>query len=347
MNLRTALLALTLGLATVGRADEPSFAGKTATAWGAEVQRRGHEAFDGLAAPEARPVTLALLRHADARVRVATLMFFWRTGPRDLDVFTAVLELRHDDDAEVRADALLTLAAHGAPALDALVEGLSDRDGSVRTVAARGVGQLGRAGAPALERLLALLVDEDRSARSQAARALIGVGATVEQAGPSLLARFQAEDDLGVRGDVAAALGELGVKAAIPVLRQALQAGEPALSMSAAASLVQLGERDALERLLIGGRAQGNPLRDCALEHLARVGRSIEATAVLLGVLEDASAPSDARERAARSLAGTAAPDDARTLRALEAAAKLPHVGVRNAAEQTLRTLEAQRGRSP
>jgi HEAT repeat protein len=98
-----------------------------------------------------------------------------------------------------------------------------------------------RAEPSAVDALLAALYDPESGVRSAVADALGKIllaysprdARTTERAGVAMLARFEAEDDPGVRRMLASAVGTTGYRPAAPALRAALESDDKSLAFCA------------------------------------------------------------------------------------------------------------------
>ncbi|MFP4344973.1 MAG: HEAT repeat domain-containing protein [Anaerolineales bacterium] len=109
----------------------------------------------------------------------------------------------------------------------------------------------------AVPKLIECLAHPSEGVRSSAADALAKVGAA--EAGPMLLERFSgAETEISVVRMLAAALGAVGYRSAIPQLVEALKSPDASLRGSAAWSLGALEAREAGEALRLALQTEGN-----------------------------------------------------------------------------------------
>lgn len=137
----------------------------------------------------------------------------------------------------------LRVAPDGAPILAALAQAT---EAKARALLCDVLGF--RREVAALEPLCERLGDEEPRVRSAAADALAKLGDP--RAGAALLARAALpEPDAGTRRMLAAALGAVGHRPAIPLLTELLTSDDPSLRGSAAWSLGALGARAAAPAL--------------------------------------------------------------------------------------------------
>jgi HEAT repeat protein len=187
-----------------------------------------------------------------------------------------------------------------APA-DALVEALSTaQEPWTRLLVADMLGQ--RAEPSARDALVTALDDDDEQVRMVAAGALAALSPDAD-AGPELLARYEAEDDPRTRRAIAAALGAARYEPAAPDLRTALAGDDPALWVVARQALHRIEGApplspddvvDVLERPTADGRGVMDQLfleapTGVLLEALGRasVANTRRALADLLGYRGD------------------------------------------------------------
>lgn len=131
-----------------------------------------------------------------------------------------LLKLTTDDNPVIRANAIEGLLAVPSRLGPVLPSALADPNPGVRAVAAMAVGRVGACDLAALVRPLA----SDASAHVRVA-ALFALGRCDRQADIHELAQLLLESrEPGVRAQAAFALGELGNRSALPLLRQAGQA---------------------------------------------------------------------------------------------------------------------------
>ena len=148
----------------------------------------------------------------------------------------ALLALSRADDAETRWWALRTLAEIPHPEVPPrLREALHDPDPAVRQVAALGLRH--QPTADAVPDLIALLAGDDRLLASLAADALAATG---EAATGALIATLR-EGTPAARIEAARALAQLGDKASIPALFEALDSPSPFVEHWANEGLERMG----------------------------------------------------------------------------------------------------------
>ncbi|HET7558975.1 MAG TPA: HEAT repeat domain-containing protein, partial [Limnochordia bacterium] len=150
-----------------------------------------------------------------------------------------------DPEPAVRADAAQALAKLADKTLDpsalqGLVLALADADVSVRTPAVNGIERLtGRLADPAVDAVF---------------------GGAVGDAAAKALAAALLDEDVGVAGVAAQALGELGPRAAaaVPQLQAALMSPHSNIASDVAKALAKLGP-PGIRALLVGVRQGGSP----------------------------------------------------------------------------------------
>lgn len=121
-------------------------------------------------------------------------------------------------------------------ALDALIADAIGRNPKAADAAVRKLIDLGPAAVPALAQ--GLWADSDT--RRMCIALLGAIGPDARSAAPSLV-RLLTSDDLEVRGSAARSLGSLGTPAAIPALKKLLDDKFPAVRLTAAEALINLG----------------------------------------------------------------------------------------------------------
>jgi HEAT repeat protein len=182
---------------------------------------------------------------------------------RDLAGLVRLLER---GDPSVRHLAAEALGDLGDPAaLPALLTALAgpDEEG-VRWRAAEGLARLGE---PAVAGLAALAEDGDPDVRWKAIVALGDIGD--HRAAPTLRGRL-ADPDRFVRGRAVSALARLGAQC-LPLMLEALTDSEPRVRQGAAEVLGQVGDRAAIEGLLEALQDPAEPVRRAAAVALLRI----------------------------------------------------------------------------
>jgi HEAT repeat protein len=208
--------------------------------------KMAHLVGDGAGTADDVPALVDALKHAEARVRLEAATDLGRIGP---PASAALPPLRKHMEND--ADPLVCLAAaHAVASIDPknemavalLVAGLKDRAAKVRRRSAEALGDLGTRSA--VGPLIETAKDADPTVKWAVLDALGQIGPDAESALPILI---EALKDTATRAAAIEALGQLGPKArsAGPSLEPMLQATEPALRWSAAASLVRIGGPEA------------------------------------------------------------------------------------------------------
>ncbi len=183
-----------------------------------------------------------------------------------------------DPDVRVRQaaiEALEVLGADAAPAAPALVRALADRNVFVRWAAARALGKMAPAQAAlAVPGLQALLRDRDLDVRLAAAAALKHYGPAAQAALPVLLEAVQ-KGDPTVRLAALEVLKSIGppAQAAIPVIAAALQAPDVRVRQAAAHLLgrfgpLALGARESLRLAMLDDNPEVRRAASDALLHI-------------------------------------------------------------------------------
>ncbi len=146
-------------------------------------------------------------------------------------------------DEDVREGAARSLVKIGTAAVEPLINLLAHDDAYTRYAAAQALGEIGdlRAQQP----LVALLQDEYADIRLAAMQSLILLDVP-----ETLLIAALRNEDAGVRGVAASALGVSGSQQAIKPLLFALQDEEPEVRAQVATALGELGSEGALQSLL-------------------------------------------------------------------------------------------------
>ena len=287
----------------------------------------------------------ALLKALDNKVSSVRQQAVWAIGNIGGDAaLTALLKALDDEDWDVRIQAVGAIGEIGGDAaLTALLNALEHKVSFVRQQAARAIVKIG--GDAALTALLKALEHEDWCVREQAVGAIGKIGG--EAALPALLKVLEDEDsvvrdratleaisqgcmvnfqtlfflfgnNLNVRYRAVEAIGQIGGKAALPALLQALDddnwsvgrqniveaignvvgdAALPALLQAlehedqfvrqyAAEAIGQIGGDAALPALLQALEHEDQFVRQCAAEAIGQIGGEA-ALLALLKVLED------------------------------------------------------------
>lgn len=190
---------------------------------------------------EAFREVVALIDDPEQNVRSVVPLVLAQWGGKEATARVALL-LRHAD-FEVRSSAVKALGLLGAEKeLEAVVELLKDGHEFVRREAVEQVGNWGLSAA--IPDLLRLLEDPDVMVSGSASTALISLGAagTVGK----LKELLGGKENLQARRNAALALGGLGLREALPDLRNFLRLAPATASGDAARALAQLGDRDSL-----------------------------------------------------------------------------------------------------
>jgi len=233
--------------------------------------------------------------------------------------------------------------------VEGLIEALTHRDESVRTRAAEALGDLGVGALRAVEPLAAALSDQStpvgiaaaealgkigdshavyrlalapRSIRMTALQALASMARRGNPAAVDVLVRELAHPDPAVVGFASGALGEIGERAAGPVVA-AVAEGNPKIDATVAAALLAKFGGSGVQALVDALRDDRHWARVRVVETLREIGSP--AVQPLIAALEDKT--SEVQESAAEALGALA---DPRAVEPLVAA--LAHAGIRSAA---------------
>jgi HEAT repeat protein len=236
------------------------------------------------------PVTVSGLQPAPP-VRLEALRGLGKMAPAAARAIPAILRLLKDKDPAIRAEAALALgliAPGDVRVVGALAGALKDPDECVRRAAALRLGTAGPRAAKAAPILEKALDDEATDVRVEAATALWKItgkpGRTVAQLTRDLLHPHanQAPDNARRLG----AMGPVG-KAAIPILRQALEETGRLVSFEAAVALWRMTDRaeKPLQALRAGLRSRHNWARIAAAQALGSMGTAARPVASELRAL--------------------------------------------------------------
>jgi peptidylprolyl isomerase len=276
-----------------------------------------------------------VLADPDWRVRVNAARSLGQT--RDRGAARALGPMKDDPVVHVRAAAAEALGEISHPlVLGALLPFLSDPAGPVRSRA--GEADLKIEKAAGIARVLPLLSDPDAGVRARAAGALGFVkGSDVAR---EQLYRFAADPQARLRAAAMQGLGDLGDRAAAPVLLNGLEDEDPVVASLAASGLAAVGDSSFTQVGALYERGLAQPSVDMRLA-------AVEALAALRApggrpVLEKALADEDYRVRKAarEGLKPLVRKLPAEPKRAPLAAAPRPYEGVPQAGPRhaTLRT---------
>ncbi|TMQ35548.1 MAG: HEAT repeat domain-containing protein, partial [Planctomycetota bacterium] len=146
------------------------------------------EGLGNMAARDAIPEIMKLLKDSDASVRVAAARSLWKLDPSQAATVVPVLIEGVKDQKRwaIRGRAIFVLGEIGPAAKEsvpALREALKDKYEDIRALAAISLGNMGATAKPAVPELRAALKDEDGGVREKAAKAL----EKIDKATPALL----------------------------------------------------------------------------------------------------------------------------------------------------------------
>ena len=185
-------------------------------------------------------------------------------GPLSNEISESI-EALNEADLPGREEAVRTLARNGSQAMPALEEVMSKGSWWAREGAMEAMAAMGEAG---LARLVRLAREDDRVEVRRFATRMIGraKGAGARDA------LFERMKDAQVRSVAAAALGEVGDTAAVPILIEGLKDGSQGVRRACSASLGRLRDPRAVGPLvgLVGDPHQG--VRFAAAGALATIG---------------------------------------------------------------------------
>ena len=160
---------------------------------------------------------------------------------------------------------IVSMIAQIGPAIAGDLVGILEspsRVGRVRAMAAEALKQLNHLDAADV----AVRVLKSETHREVLAACLRLLGAVGRNEHASLVRRFCNSTDPMVRAHAYRTLGFLGDKDDAPVFRHALEDDFPWVGMSAAASLVQIGARDVLERFAASGHPRASLARQALMQ---------------------------------------------------------------------------------
>jgi HEAT repeat protein len=196
----------------------------------------------------ARAVPHAIEALQDPERRVRALQVLGRIGPEAAPAVPALTELLKSEDANTRTEALYVLASIGPGAKAAvgpISENLAVSDPKVQQVAAYALGKIGADARESAAALRKLVASEDELVRLTAIWALLQIGPRtddlVKAALPVLTDALKHKRDF-VRIEAAMALGDLGKSAtdALPALQTALRDPSAGVRSAAAAAIEKI-----------------------------------------------------------------------------------------------------------
>jgi HEAT repeat protein len=229
---------------------EPSFQGRSATAWRRELRQPdevGPAAAQKTLADakgDAVPVCAWLLSsgHApETSVRLRAADALRQMGKAASPAAAELVAALGDPEQQIRgvvAQAIGELAPDVPGAVPALVKLFPDRD------AIRAVARFKAAGAEAVPHLVPLLKSENADTRRQAVRALGKIGEPAKPHLAGIIALTESDPEPGVQEQAAEALGDIGPSVAaeaIPVLVRALKHPNEKVRGDAVRALGQMG----------------------------------------------------------------------------------------------------------
>ncbi|MBI3465491.1 MAG: HEAT repeat domain-containing protein [Planctomycetes bacterium] len=179
------------------------------------------------------------LKNPEPRHRMAAAQGLLALKPGSEVVVPAMIEALQSNQPELAGLAVAALAETGAPAVPRLAEAL--KDPACCLPAAAALGRIGPAAKPAVAALLPLLKDENPAVRREVLLALGAIGPPAESVLDSAVSLLD-DPDPKVRTAAAYVLGKLGpaAKSAAPALRKGLASGDPGLNRIAAWALVKI-----------------------------------------------------------------------------------------------------------
>jgi HEAT repeat protein len=186
----------------------------------------------------------------DALVRRSAVLALGSLAGKEAEVFDAVRKAASDSSPSVRQNAAFVLGRFGAKALEPLRATLTDDDALVIRDSANALRGLGKDGRPAVPQLVDCLNKPglDGETKRAVLGALVKLVDSKDKAAVAALARVLGDTDAEVRINAALVLGNIGgdeAAVAVPVLREALRSGDPAIRSQAAAALNNIGPRAA------------------------------------------------------------------------------------------------------
>jgi HEAT repeat protein len=249
---------------------------------------------------------------------------------------------------------VLVIVVCGLPARAAdvadLIKKLGSDDSEVRRDAAQQLSELGKDAKPAVAALTKALKDPDRFVRRFAAQALGAIGPDAKSAIPGLGALVR-DEQKAVRAAAVRALAQMGDDA-VPALTKALQGGSPDVQELAITALAAAG-KDGLTPLVAAIRdvKLDARLRRRAIEVVLPKGKAARAA---VPALTDTVKTPRARGQEARqlrldaiaALGGLATAADKAAVSTLDAIIKdekLRDMGLKNAARQALKRIQARK----
>lgn len=195
----------------------------------------------GAGAEKAVEQLVAITKTSNVTLRWHAASALGDIGPAAKSATPTLIGLLSDPDAQVRLSAEQSLVKIGKGAVPALVESLKNEN--LHSLVSPIIAEIGPDAKEAVPSLAAMLHSKDPQIRREAILALAAIGPDARQTAPELIKLFKVADDKQFphRPAVAFALGKMGVKDAVPVLKEGMaDKDNPVLRLASVWALLQI-----------------------------------------------------------------------------------------------------------